>query len=265
MADDLTRQSEQVLADARAVLRDNQAGGRHRLTGPAIGEGSRRLRKSNLATRLKLIAASLAAIIVASGVVGLIVDGIGFVGVMVTVLAMAAAVLIFGNYPKVKVPTRADLTRTQDARALVARTELWLEGQRAALPAPALRLVEEIGTRLDALGTQLAHVDPGHPAAAETRKLVGEILPETIEAYRRIPAHLRSEARAGSTPDAQLVDSLGKISREIDQVTRQLAEGSLDDLAVRTRYLDYRYGSGEGAGVPLPDLQITDKQFAERT
>ncbi|MFC3096953.1 hypothetical protein [Alteraurantiacibacter palmitatis] len=264
MADDLTRQSERLLADAQDLLRDNRAGGRYRLSGPAIGEGSRRLRKSNLATRLKLIAASLAAIIVASGVVGLIVDGIGFVGVMVTVLAMAAAVLIFGNFPKVKVPTRAELARTQDARALVARTELWLEGQRAALPAPASRLVENIGTRLDALGAQLAHVDPGHPAAAETRKLVGEILPETIEAYRRIPAHLRGEARAGSTPDGQLVDSLTKIAHEIDQVTRQLAEGSLDELAVRTRYLDYRYGTGSDAGVPLPDLQPADTQFAER-
>ena len=25
-------------------------------------------------------------------------------------------------------------------------------------------------------------------------------------------------------------------------MTRQLAEGSLDDLAVKTRYLDYKYG-----------------------
>ena len=48
--------------------------------------------------------------------------------------------------------------------------------------------------------------------------------------------------RAGSSPDKQLVESLGKISAEIDSVTRQLAEGSLDDLAIRTRYLDYKYG-----------------------
>jgi hypothetical protein len=38
---------------------------------------------------------------------------------------------------------------------------------------------------------------------------------------------------------------LGKISKEIDSVTRQLASGPLDDLAIRTRYLDYRYGAGE--------------------
>lgn len=265
MADDLIRQSERLLADAQALLDDNRAGGRHRLSGQAIGEGSRRLRRANLAKRLKLIAASLGAIIVTAGVVGLVADGIGFAGVMVTALAMMAAILIFGNYPKVNMPTRAELARTQDARALVARTELWLEGQRAALPAPAVKLVEGIGVRLDALGAQLAHADPGHPAAAETRKLVGEILPETIEAYRRIPVHLRRETRAGATPDTQLVESLSRISTEIDRVTRHLAEGALDELAVRTRYLDYRYGSGEDAGVALPDMHATEPRDAQRT
>lgn len=247
---DLTKQSDRVLGDARAVLRDNQAGGRHRqalTTGPAIGAGSQALRKSNWQTRLKLGALAVAAIFVASTVAGLVLDGIGFAGIVVTFLALVAAVVIFGQYPRVKLPSRADLTRTQDARQLVARTELWLEQQRPALPAPAVRLVEGIGVQLDALGAQLAHVDPAHAAAGETRKLVGEVLPEMIDAYRRIPAHLRTEQRAGSTPDQQLVDSLTKIGAEIDHVTRQLAEGSLDDLAIRSRYLDYKYGGADGA------------------
>jgi len=250
---DLTKDSERLLAEARSVLRDNQAGGRHRLvaSGPAIGEGSRRLRKNNWAKRLKLMAGAVVAILLASSVAGIILQGIGFVGVVVTFLAMVAAVVVFGNYPKVRLPSRVDLTRTQDARQLVARTELWLEQQRPALPAPAVKLVEDIGVQLDALGAQLAHVDPLHPAAGETRKLVGEVLPEMIDSYRKIPAHLRTEERGGSTPDRQLVDSLGKISREIDSVTRQLAEGSLDDLAIRNRYLDYRYGDAEA--LPSPE------------
>ncbi len=257
MPQDLTRDSDRLLTEARALVRDNQHGGRHRRAGPGgrpIGEGSRRLRRSNLMTRIKLIAGALLAIVVASSVAGIVLDGIGFVGVMVTFLAMVAATLIFGSWPRVKLPERADLARTQDARQLVARTELWLEGQRAALPPPAAALVDGIGVQLDALGQQLGHVDPAHPAAAETRKLVGEVLPEVIDAYRRIPAHLRSEERAGATPDAQITESLGKISREIDSVTRQLAEGSLDQLAVRTRYLDYRYGDAEGVALQPPSL-----------
>ncbi|RJY09834.1 hypothetical protein [Aurantiacibacter aquimixticola] len=262
MAEDLTRQSDRILSDSRAVLRDNQAGGRHRLEGRSIGRGSKRLKTKNLLKRAGLFGAAVLAIFMAASVAGIILNGIGFAGVMMAAFAIVVAAFIFANYPKVKIPKRADLTRTQDARQLVARTELWLEHQRPALPAAAAKIVEEMGVQLDALGKQLEHIDPAHPAAAEVRKLVGEHLPETIEGYRRIPDHLRREERVGTTPDRQLVDSLGKISKEIDSVTRQLAEGSLDDLAIRSRYLEYRYGDAEavsaddqGSGVPLPDFE----------
>jgi hypothetical protein len=107
-----------------------------------------------------------------------------------------------------------------------------------------VQLVEHIGLQLDALGTQLERLPENTPAAAEVRKLVGEHLPELVSSYTAIPAHLRGEERAGRTPDQQLADSLGKISTEIDSVTRQLAAGALDDLAIKTRYLDYKYGEG---------------------
>jgi hypothetical protein len=54
-----------------------------------------------------------------------------------------------------------------------------------------------------------------------------------------------------------------------DRVTRRLAEGALDDLAIKSRYLEYRYGVPEAledltggggmpdTGVPLPDLSAT--------
>jgi len=256
VTDDLTSRSDRVISDARALVRDNREGGRHRIAGKAsIGKGSSELRRGNLKQRIKLIGLSLAAILVATSIAGVVLNGIGFVGVMITFFAIVAAVVIFGNFPKVKVPQRADLTRTADAKQLVARTELWLEHQRPALPAPAAALVDTLGVQLDALGLQLANVDPAHPAALETRKLVGEYLPETIDNYRRIPDHLRREERGGSTPDMQLVDSLGKISREIDHVTRQLAEGSLDELAIRSRYLDYKYGDASLEG-PNPALVI---------
>ena len=53
----------------------------------------------------------------------------------------------------------------------------------------------------------------------------------------------------GRNADQQLVDGLSKISAEIDDITRQLASGDLDALAVQTRYLDYRYGAGVEGGV----------------
>jgi hypothetical protein len=144
-----------------------------------------------------------------------------------------------------KVPKRSDLMKGADVQTLVGRTELWLEHQRPALPPPAADMVGKIGVQLDALGLQLEGLDQQHPTAVEIRRLVGEHLPEMVDSYRRIPAHLRSEKRAGATPDEQLTDSLGKISHEIDSVTRQLAEGSLDNLAIKNRYLEYRYGGAD--------------------
>ena len=230
---------DQIMAEARRSLVDQRMGGRRRQ--PPIGRGSAELRQQNLMTRIKLIGGSLLAIVLAAMVTGIAIDGIGFTGIMVAFLAVVACTFLFSNFPKVRVPKRANLN-TGDVRHMVARTELWLESQRPALPPPAVTLVDKIGTQLDALGLQLETIDPAHPAAQETRKLVGETLPGMVDAYRRIPAHLRREKNAGASPDEQIVESLGKISTEIDQVTRQLAAGALDDLAVRTRYLDYKYG-----------------------
>ncbi|MFN4113168.1 MAG: hypothetical protein ACK4GD_04440 [Sphingomonadaceae bacterium] len=238
---DLTRQSGRILEDARRLRDDNRAGGRHRRS---IGKHSADLKAKQLVARLVRIVVAVFGVLVAASLAGVILNGIGFVGVMLTVLAMIVAVGVFATFPKVKVPKRADLTKG-DVRTMVGKTEMWLENQRPALPAPAVRVVEDMGVQLDALGLQLEAIDQQHPAAQEVRKLVGDVLPETIDAYRRIPQNLRTEKRAGTSPDEQLTESLTRISREIDHVTRQLAEGSLDDLAIRTRYLEYRYGENE--------------------
>ena len=256
MEKDLTQLSERIIGEARRVADDNRTGGRHRREGTgaaaelagkafarSIGSNTVRMKVKHWAWKLVRAFGSVFVVLIGALIAGFAMGGMGVPGVMATALVMLSAFTLFMIFPRMKTPKRADLTRTSDARQLVTRTEMWLEHQRPALPAPAISLVNDLGTQLDALGKQLAHVDPAHPAAVETRKLVGEYLPETIESYTRIPVHLRREERAGGTPDKQLVDSLGKISREIDHVTRQLAEGSLDDLAIRNRYLEYKYGN----------------------
>ena len=252
MAQDLSRETDRALEEGRSLLRDNRAGGRHRRSG-SIGRGSAEMKARHLANKVARLVATVVAIMLGAGAVGWVIGGLGFGGLMATLCAIFVAVAVFSMFPRLKTPRLKDLN-TGDVRHMVARTELWLEHQRPALPPPAVTLVDQIGVQLDALGMQLEHVEPLHPAAVETRKLVGETLPGMIEAYRKIPAHLRREERAGGSPDQQLVDSLGKISQEIDHVTRQLADGALDDLAIRTRYLDYRYGAaGEPESLPAPD------------
>jgi hypothetical protein len=241
-------ESSRILAEARASLQRQQAGGR-RVGVRSIGRRSAELKRLHLARKAARIAFAVMAILLGAFVTGLVIDGIGFTGLVVTVLAMIAAVAALAAFPRLKVPDVAVLNRG-DVRTMVARTELWLEAQRPALPAPAVNLIDQIGVQLDGLGLQLEGVDPAEPAVAEVRKLVGEHLPGMVESYRRIPANLRREQRDGRTADQQLTDGLGKISAEIDAVTRQLAAGDLDALAVRGRFLDYKYGDGLEQAAP---------------
>lgn len=230
--------SDRILAEARRTLAEQRAGGRRV---KSIGKRSAELKSRHARAKAARLGAVIAVILAAAMVTSLVIDGIGFTGLVLTGLAILAALYVFGRYPKLKVPELPALNQG-DVRQMVGRTELWLEAQRPALPAPAVEIVDRLGVQLDALGLQLEGINPDEPAVGEVRRLVGEHLPGMIESYRRIPAHLRREERAGRTPDAQLTDALGKVSGEIDQITRQLATGDIDKLAIQTRYLDYKYG-----------------------
>lgn len=231
-------ESDRILNAARRSLVDQRAGGRRTVS---IGRASKAMKRQHAMKKLGRLLLALGAIWLAASVVGLVIDGIGWTGIILAMLASAVALGLFARFPKLEMPTLANIN-SGDVGSLVGRTELWLEGQRKALPPPAVKLVDHIGLQLDALGLQLKEVDPAHPAVAEVRKLVGEHLPQVVDGYRKIPEHLRYEEHAGTTPNRQFMDSLGLISGEIDSVTRQLASGAIDDLAIKTRFLDYKYG-----------------------
>lgn len=263
---DSTRQSDEILRSAKQSLVTQRNGGTHRPgRGASIGKGSAQAKFQHLLKRGAWLGAALVAMFIATGIIGGIIGGIGFWGVMALALAVVVAVGVFAMAPTPKPPKRAEI-RQGNPQQMVARAELWLEAQRASLPAPAVAVVDQLGVQLDALGLQLQHLDAGHPAMDEVRELVGDFIPETIENYRKIPAHLRGEKHTGKTADERLTESLTRLSSEVDRVTRKLAEGALDDLAVRARYLDYRFGEDQmiadmrgdpaTAGVPLPDLSV---------
>ncbi len=239
---DTTRESDHILQAAGKSLALQRDGGVHRRA--SIGRGSAEIKRKHWKKKLGRILIAFGVIWTTAVVAGLIIDGIGFAGIMLTLFAALIAFGVLANYPKMKVPKLGDLNKG-DARQMVGRTELWLEAQRPALPPPAVQVVDQLGVQLDALGLQLETIDAAHPAMNEVRELVGEYIPETIENYRKIPAHLRTEQHVGKTPDQQLTESLSKISSEVDRVTRRLAEGALDDLAIKSRYLEYRYGGAE--------------------
>ena len=258
---------EQTLANAKRSLAVQREGGTHR-PGESIGRGSADLKAKHWKSRIKRVLIAVAAIWLGTSAFGLFIDAIGIMGLIGAVLLAMVAVGVLWNFPKQKIPKRHEL-KQGNPKQMVARTELWLEAQRDALPAPAAAIVDQLGIQLDALGLQLEQLDETVPAMAEVRELVGEFIPETIDNYRKIPAHLRQEEHAGQTADERLVSSLTKLSGEVDRVTRRLAEGALDDLAVKSRYLEYRYGGDEmiadmrddqDTGVPLPDLSVTPQK-----
>jgi hypothetical protein len=73
------------------------------------------------------------------------------------------------------------------------------------------------------------------------RKLIGEQLPELVKGYQRVPEPLRTLERNGLTPDQQLAQGLQLIDDEIAEMTAHIAQGDLDALATRGRYLQIRY------------------------
>lgn len=205
------------------------------------GRGKRR-RNRDTGIRVRRILIAWGVIISLAVAIGWVTP-IGVMGFFAVLLALAAATILFALLPAEATVGPEQLAQV-DLKALPRQTERWLEAQRFALPAPAMQLTDQIGVKLEALGLQLQALDEREPAAAEIRRLVGEQLPELVKGYQRVPAGLRSTERNGKSPDAQLIDGLTLIDEEIGEMTAKLAEGDLNQLATRSRYLEIAYKEG---------------------
>lgn len=223
----------------RQIARASEALDRSRDRHAQVRGRSKRKHEAEVLKRVARIAVADLAIIVGALIAGWFVP-LGVGGAMLVMGLLIAATLALAIFPVAATPTPERLAETP-LKALPFQTEQWLEGQRRALPAPAQTLIDSIGVKLETLGPQLATLDEREPAAFEVRKLVAEQLPELVKGYARVPEPLRRTARNGATPDQQLVDGLRVIDEEIAQMTAQLAQGDLDLLATRGRYLQIRY------------------------
>ena len=226
--------SDQIMADANRALRDSQFR-------RSIGYRSQQLKRGHFLKKLGRAALWTGGVLVGASVVGGIISGIGFWGVMITAGLIGGGIWAAMNYPQMKIPTPATLLES-DLKSLAGKTEIWLENQVPALPAPAVKIVNDIGAQLDSLSPQLEKLDDKEPAAYEIRKLMGEHLPELISGYRAIPAPMREEkGDLGKSPDEQLIGGLSLIEKEIAGVTQKIAKGDLDNLSIRGRYLELKY------------------------
>ena len=226
---------DDILRSAGAVIPNQRA----RREG-SIGDRSKALKRNKALQKLTVGVGGAVAVAIGAVVAGMILNGIGFTGVMIAIGLILLAFVIAAVIPGLPEPTPETIQKA-DLKTLAGKTEIWLERQRPMLPAPAVTLIDGIGTRLDQLSPQLATLGENDPAAHEVRKLVGEYLPEMINGYKSIPEPLRRKDNAGSTPEEQLIGGLRTIDREIETMTGQIARGELDKLATRGRFLELKY------------------------
>lgn len=244
--------SDQILADAEAVL--NRTSDRYR----SLSARARQRRNAAAIAKFKRIIGAVLAIVIGAAVVGWFVP-LGTSGIMIVLALILAAVLLLGLFPGERQVKPEKLAET-DLKALPLQTEIWLDNQRKALPAPAVQLIDSIGVRLETLAPQLATLNPQEPAALEIRRLLSDHLPELVTGYQSIPEPMRRQERNGRVPEKQLIEGLGVIESEIDRMTEQLASGNLDDLATHTRFLELKYQEAKQLGAPEPESNSGSSQ-----
>jgi hypothetical protein len=225
--------SDDVLARAEAALQRH--GGRSRLQQRTV---SRMVQAGKI--KAKRFAWLTVGFLVGVPLFSLLVTPIGLLGFLLSIMAYFGLALAVVLAPAVRDVPVADLP-TAPLKALPLSTEAWLSGQRRALPPPAQRLADGIGLKLEQLATQVQALDEKEPAALEVRRLIADDLPELINGYLRVPAHLRREGLNGMSPDRQLVEGLGVVDAELQRMSEQLASGDLHRLATQGRYLELKY------------------------
>ena len=232
--------SDRVLADAEAVLR------RHSERGQSLTARARQRRNAGLIRKVKYAFWAVLAVILGSAVAGFVVP-LGTTGVMIALGVVIAALLLIGLLPT-ETRVRTEALAETPLTALPLQTEIWLENQCKALPAPAVTLVDSIGTKLEILSPQLEKLGPQDPAALEVRRLLADHLPELVTGYQSIPPPLRREERNGRVPEKQLVEGLAVIDAEIGRMSESLASGDLDKLATQNRFLELKYQEAKELG-----------------
>jgi hypothetical protein len=225
--------ADEIIARAEVLIQRHSDGRR-------LQKRARERLRRNIGRRLSRMAVASAVILFALVAVGLAGFPVGTTGVMLAGLAIIATSLLLAVFPQDREPSAEALPTTQLA-LLPLKTEEWLSTQRLALPAPAARLVDGIGVKLEALVPQLATLDEREPAAAAVRRLIGDELPELVKGYTRVPIALRRVDTDGIIPEKQLLDGLAVVDTELSRMSENLARGDLERLATQGKYLELKY------------------------
>jgi hypothetical protein len=225
--------SDRILARADEALR------RHGME-PRLAQRARAARRRSFYSKVKRIVGVAAILTLGLPLWGLIIGPVGTSGLMIAVLAFVVAAVGLMAFPRQPL-VAGEVLPTTELALLPLRTEEWLAGQRRALPAPATKLVDGIGLKLEILAPQLQALDEREPVAADIRRLIADELPELVKGYQRVPLNIRKEGLNGISPDRQLVEGLAVVDEELGRLSEQLASGDLNRFATQGRYLELKY------------------------
>ena len=115
-----------------------------------IGTKSVALRRQHLYKKLGRVLIAGGIVLIGAAVFGALIQPLGFTGLLALFVLLIGVAVLFGKWPPFPEPRQQDLPKA-DLKQLAGRTEIWLEAQRPALPAPARQLVDGIGVQLDLL------------------------------------------------------------------------------------------------------------------
>ena len=231
--------SDRILADADAVLQRSSE--RYRGLNARAKERQRR----DVGRRAKRVAIA-AVLVLAGAMVAGFIHPLGETGLLL-VIGLLMATLVLG-FISTEAKVEPEKLAKADLKQLPLQTEIWLENQRKALPAPALSVADSIGAKLEVLAPQLQALPDNGVAAEEIRRLLSDHLPELVTGYQSIPEPMRRQERNGRVPEQQLVEGLKVIDEEIRQISENLAAGDLDKLATQNRFLELKYQEAKELG-----------------
>lgn len=129
----------------------------------------------------------------------------------------------------------------EELAALPCHAEEWLLEQRLSLPESASSTLDAILVNLGDLPLHLGRIDPRSTLAWDARKLLGEHLPNLVDAWCKLPAVTREhdlETRR------RFEQGLATIALEIARLTEEASRDERMRVETHGRFLDARYRDG---------------------
>jgi hypothetical protein len=197
------------------------------------------------AQRIATAAIVVGLLFAATVIIGVVLNGIGVGGFVLSLVAMAAAAFYF-LLPRREKPI-VDFKDDMPNKAVVERLDSLLVRKRPALPSPAALRIDAISRQLPLLESRLSETEILDPLAQDARRLMGKHLPELIERYERVPAAYRGERDGeGLTVDERLVQGLDAAKTALDDLGRKLAHEDLAAFETQGRFIENRYKDDGG-------------------